>query len=105
MNILVYVVLCAAMIAVGWFARGERIQEKIVYVQAEQAKEVKKVEEKKAEREIVYVDRIKVIHESQDNCLAQPLPPDILYVLRSSSAQPDLNKRLRISSITGGDLP
>src|SRR3990172_3113204 len=102
MNILVYVVLCAALIGIGWFARGERIQEKIVYVQAEQAKEVEKVKEKKADREIVYVDRIKVIHESQDNCLAQPLPPHILHVLRFSSAQPDLNKGLRISSITGG---
>ena len=105
MRLGVYIILCAALIAIGWLARGERIQKQIVYVQKEQAKEVERVEKKKAEREIVYVDRIKVIHDTQDNCLDQPLPPSVLHVLRSTPPQSSLDEGLRLSATTGGDVP
>ncbi|MCR4307665.1 MAG: hypothetical protein NUV80_03820 [Candidatus Berkelbacteria bacterium] len=105
MRLGVYILLCASLIAIGWFARGERIQKQIVYVQKEQAKEVEKVEKKKAEREIVYVDRLKVIHDTQDNCLDQPIPIGILSILRPAAAQSGLDEGLRLSAASGGDLP
>jgi hypothetical protein len=69
----------------GWALRGEKVQKQIVHVQEQQAKEVGKVEEKRRQREIVYRDRVKVIHESNDDCLSQPVPDDILRALRPGS--------------------
>lgn len=105
MRLYIYIILCAALIAIGWFARGERIQKQIVYVQAEQAKEVEKVEKKKVEREIVYVDRLRVIHESTADCLSQPIPVEFLPILRSSSTESESDERLRYANINWRDLP
>lgn len=85
-KILLYLVLVVAYTGMatlaGWALRGERVQKQIVYVQKKQADAAEKIEEKKAQREIVYRDRVKVIHESNDDCLSRPVPADILRALR-----------------------
>ena len=102
---IVFLVSLIASGFAGWSLRGERIQTKIVKIQVKQKDEVEKVKERKVSRDIVYVDRIKVINESQDNCLTQPLPVDILHILRAGPAQSRIDEGLRLSSATGGDIP
>ena len=102
---IVFLVSLVASGFAGWSLRGERIQTKIVKIQVKQQDEVEKVKTRKAARDIVYVDRIKVIHDAQDNCLVQSLPPDILQVLRSGPAQSGIDEGLRLSETTGGNVP
>ena len=85
----------------GWSLRGERVQTQIVKIKVKQDKAVEEVKKKKADREIVYIDRYKVIHDAQDNCLTQPLPPGVLQVLRASPTESRTDEGLRLPDIAG----
>ena len=103
--IMVLAMLYVAGVGTGWMWRGESVQKQNVKILIGQAKEVENVETRKADREIVYRDRIKVIHEATADCLDQPVPADLLHVLRAGPAKSGVDAGLRVSTATGTDVP
>lgn len=59
-------------------------QKAVIQTQEKQNQAVKEVQQQEVKRQIVYRDRLKVIHDATDNCLDVAAPDSVLRTLRSS---------------------
>jgi len=74
------VALLASYVAVyntGKTVCRKEVQDAILKQVERENKLIKELEEARKKREIVYREKIKIIRETNDSCLDQPLHPDI----------------------------
>lgn len=79
-------VIAVSLFGGGFYLGGQHAKTKeqaaVIKSQEVQNKEVEKVQQAQVKRQIVYVDRLKVIHDAKDNCLDQPMPADVIQSLK-----------------------
>lgn len=78
-------VIAVSLFGGGFYLGGQHAKTKQIEAvnkeQAKQDKEVEKVQQAQVKREIVYRDRLKVIHDVQDSCADQPMPDEFVRLL------------------------
>lgn len=78
-------VIAVSLFGGGFYLGGQHAKTKqqaaVIKAQSQQNKAVEQVQQAQVKREIVYRDRLKVIHDVKDNCADTPMPDEFVRLL------------------------